>query len=88
MQIRARELRIDKPISCPLQIMLTISVNNYYTQKGALNRRAGDLDNLIQGPIDCLMRAGIIEDDSQIVSIIADKVLGPNEIRIKLFMFK
>ncbi len=84
MQIRAKELGLDKPISCPMSIMLTISIDNFWTVKGTINKKAGDLDNLIQGPIDCLMKAGIVEDDAFIVSIMAKKQLGKNQIELVL----
>lgn len=42
---------------------------HYYTKNGTINRRIGDLSNLIQLPEDCLQKAGIIKDDSLIMSL-------------------
>lgn len=41
---------------------------NYYTKKGQMNKKLGDLSNLYQLPEDCLQAAGVIEDDCQIQS--------------------
>ncbi len=51
-----------------------------------VNRKAGDLTNLIQGCEDALTKAGIIEDDSLIVSMSAIKGQSyRNAITIELF---
>lgn len=84
MQIRARELNIDKPFTCPVQLLCAIGIDTMWTQKGTLNKKSGDLDNLIQGPIDSLMKAGVIEDDCQITEITCLKRYGENSITLML----
>lgn len=90
LQERARRILLDRPISRPVFALWTLELASYYT-KGKpkrLNRKAGDLSNLIQGPEDALMKAGILEDDALIVMMTAAKMPssdGKNRIKIQLF---
>ncbi len=88
LQMRARELSFDHPYGHPMRVLWLLEQSNYWT-KGKpirLNRKAGDLSNLIQGCEDALTKAGIIEDDSLIVEMHATKVPSHrNAITIQLF---
>ncbi len=88
LQVRARELSFNNPWGHPLRIVWVLEQSSYWT-KGKpkrLNRKAGDLSNLIQNCEDALTKAGIIEDDSLIVDMHASKVPSHrNAIHLKLF---
>jgi hypothetical protein len=53
--------------------------SRFFTKKGTINQRSGDLTNLIQGPEDALTKAGIIADDSLITEIQAYKKHGDKD---------
>ncbi len=88
LQNRARLLHFDRPWGDALRIMWHLELTAYWT-KGKpvrLNRKAGDLSNLIQGCEDALTKAGIIEDDSLIIEMSAVKVPSHrNAITMRLF---
>lgn len=89
LQSRARELGINQPFGFPLCVLWELQLASYWT-KGKpkrLNRKAGDLTNLIQGCEDALTRSGVIEDDSLIVRMYAKKIPsidGKNRIILKI----
>jgi Holliday junction resolvase RusA-like endonuclease len=43
-------------------------MNQFYTQKAEISKKMPDLSNLYELPQDCMQRAGIIRNDSQIKS--------------------
>ena len=79
------ELRDHRTIELPVHVMLDLSCDSVLTKKGVISRSGGDLDNLIQGPIDCLVKAGIIADDSYITRLSARKRQGENSVAIKIY---
>ncbi len=88
LQRRARDLHFDKPWGRALRVLWHLELDSYWT-KGKpirINRKAGDITNLIQGCEDALIKAGIIEDDSLIVRMSAEKVPSTrNAITVELF---
>ncbi len=76
LQDRARASNIREPITVPVRVLLSICTNKFFTAKGQVSLKSGDLDNLIQGPIDCLVKAGILKDDGLIVELTAIKRFG------------
>ncbi len=88
LQARARRILLSRPWDCPMLALWSLELTNFTTKKGTINKRAGDLTNLIQGCEDALTKAGIIADDSLIVQMKAEKkqsLDGVNRIHIKLF---
>jgi hypothetical protein len=74
------------PLCIPLFLLLKFKLDSFYTKKGEVNLRAGDLSNLIQGVEDSLQKADIIKDDALITKLLASKEFGlQNEIVIELF---
>lgn len=91
LQNRARQLLLNKPIGTAVRAVWELQLTNFYTKNGTVNRRAGDITNLIQGCEDALTKANIIEDDSLICSMEAVKKASPdgiNRISIKLFTYQ
>jgi len=64
---------------------------NFYTKKGEMNLKLGDLSNIIQHPEDCLTKAGVILDDAIIRSYDGSRKLpsdtGQNYLEVILRAF-
>ena len=66
--------RLDHTITCDIAVKFTFVFKDYLTKKKSKkdvprrSRKVCDLSNLFQMPEDCLTKAGIIGDDSQICS--------------------
>lgn len=66
--------KLFEPINTPVWCIFLFYFKNYYVKKQKKNEpprvssNVGDLSNLYQMPEDCLQEAGIIKDDSLIVS--------------------
>lgn len=58
--------KLERPIEGPLWVMFRFHYPN--TKSGKRWERVVDLSNLIQGPEDALIKAGVIKDDKQIES--------------------
>lgn len=87
LQNRARDLNFSEPISVPVRLLCVLQLEHFYTQKRTINLKAGDLSNLIQGPEDALVKAGILKDDALITELIAKKEWGPeNRVTLSLFV--
>lgn len=56
------------PIMDPLHAEIKFYFKDFFTQKGAMNLKLGDLDNLLCLPLDAMQLAGIIENDAQFMS--------------------
>jgi len=78
------KLHLDSPICYPLHVVFNFFSPNWVKKQKTLklksqppleiNARAGDLDNIIQGPLDALVKARIITDDSIITDIKQRKI--------------
>lgn len=80
----------NKPtINGPIHAKFTFGFANYYTAKGKMNLKLGDLSNLVQLPEDCLQKAGIIADDALIMSLDGTRKTPSvkNELTIEIFPF-
>lgn len=71
MQMRAQtnNIKLKIPFSGDLHISFEFFFDNYYTKLGERNKKIPDLNNLIHLPSDCLEKAGIIKNDTDICSI-------------------
>ncbi len=78
-------LRPKKPLDGPLHGMFTVYSPSFIRKDGHLNLRGGDLENLIQGPLDALTKAEIIKDDSLFTRLEAFKRIGDEAIEIRIF---
>ena len=68
---------IANPVS--IEFKFAYPKDKLITQKDTLNRKCGDLSNLYCLPEDCLQKAGIILDDSMIVSHEgSERVISPD----------
>ena len=65
----ANKLKLYSPFTGDVHAMFIFQFNDYYTKDGVRRRNLPDLSNLIELPQDCLQRAGIIDNDTQIVSL-------------------
>lgn len=67
---RAADICLDKPIHDSVWAMLLFFYPNsqFFTQRGQINRKLPDLSNLYELPQDALQKAGILKNDSQIMS--------------------
>lgn len=67
-----------------------IEKGQYYTKKGIRSMKLPDLSNLIQLPEDALQKAGIIENDTNILSLDGSRRIPSNsnyiEITIRPFL--
>jgi len=88
LQMLARRAGISQPIDVEMRLLLSFSLSSMLTKKGKINKRSGDLDNLLCAPIDALVKAKIISDDSLITEIQAFKRPGEKNIVHGLLMIK
>lgn len=85
---RAAELHLVKTISHPVRCVFHFFSPSWVTKRGTINRRAGDLSNLFLGPEDALQKAGIIDDDSQILSYDGSRKILSQDTKIEIYLFK
>lgn len=78
------------PINDPLWVIMHFYFprERFFTKKKQISRTLPDLSNLMQLPEDCLIEAGIIEDDSQIHSVDLSRRLPSHEYRLEIFLLK
>lgn len=86
-QRQARLQNIVKPHDGPIWAMFHFYFPNFFTKKGQMNMKLGDLSNLYQLPEDCLQKAGIIENDSLIMSHDLSRKLPGQECLLEVFLF-
>lgn len=62
--------KLDEPIHCDInaKLLFYFPKSVFYTKKNERSKKLTDLDNCLQLVIDCLQKAKIIENDTQIVS--------------------
>lgn len=65
---RVRQLH-GETIRGDIQVTLIFTFDNYFTGKMRRNKMLPDLDNLFCLPLDALTKAGVYEDDNQVVSL-------------------
>lgn len=85
LQGRKLDLHYHESIQFPVSLVLNLQCDSCLTKKGVISRTGGDLDNLIQGPIDCLVKAQILADDSLVTRLTATKSHGENSISIRIY---
>lgn len=56
------------PIEVPVCVRFDFYFANFFTKSGTINKKLGDLSNLYQLPEDSLVKAGILLDDSLIMT--------------------
>lgn len=90
MQIKLAQ-RLYEPITCDVQCTLLFYFSNYWIKKNSEKRRSkklGDLSNLYQLPEDCLVKAGILIDDSIIQSHDGSRILPSDVNKLEIFISK
>lgn len=65
---RNRQLQ-GQTITGEIQVTLIFKFKDFYTAKMRRNRKIPDLDNLLCLPLDALVKAKIIEDDCDVMSL-------------------
>lgn len=76
----------DHIIQGPIYAAFEFGLKDYFTKKGERNKKQPDLSNLVQLPEDCLQDAGVIENDTDIIKLIATKVPSKeNYVLIKIW---
>ncbi len=81
----ARHFGTAFPIDHAVRVVWHFQLHDLLTKKGRVKKRCWDLDNLIAGPTDCLVKAGILTDDGLIVQIEAKKTLGPDSVSVSIY---
>lgn len=81
---------LKEPIKGPLWVIMHFYFprERFFTKQKQISRILPDLTNLMQLPEDCLVEAGIIEDDSQIHSVDLSRRLPSHEYRLEIFLLK
>jgi len=62
--------------------------NWFYTKTGAERENIADLSNLIELPQDCLQEAGVIKNDSRIVSLDLSRRLPADDYSLEVYIFR
>lgn len=79
---------IVEPYDGPVWTIMHFYFDNYYTEKGAMNKNIPDLSNLYQLPEDALQTAGIIVNDNQIESHDLSRRLPSKDCALEVFVLK
>ena len=89
LRLQASNSRITQPFEDDVWAMFLFHFDNYYVKDGSRrSKRIGDLSNLYQMPEDCLQKAGIIKDDSQICSHDLSRRIPSSETYLEVFLLK
>jgi Holliday junction resolvase RusA-like endonuclease len=88
MRRQAKLQNITEPYKGPVWVMMLFFFKNFYTKKGEMNLKLGDLSNLYQLPEDCLQESGIIANDSLIMAHDLSRKLHGPETLLEIFVFK
>ena len=59
------------PINLPVAVSFIFAYPKhvYYTKRGTVSLKIGDLSNLVQGPEDAMQKAGLLSNDALIYSL-------------------
>lgn len=79
-----KELGSRPTIKGPVWVKFIFHTTKYWTKKKQRNKKMGDLVNLIQLPADCLESAGVIEDDTNIISMDGSRRLPSDHNRLEI----
>lgn len=77
---------IDGPIWCVF--LFFFPHEEYFTKKGQVSQRLGDLSNLYELPQDALQKAGVIKDDKLICAHDLSRRLPGPEWALETFIFR
>jgi Holliday junction resolvase RusA-like endonuclease len=86
--VLARQMSLKTPITQDVHVVFKFYFSDFYTKEGKRRKNLPDLTNLIQLPEDCLQSAGIIENDSQIVSLDGSRRLPGNQNFLEIFVYE
>ncbi len=75
------------PINGPVWVKFIFHTSKYYTKLHKRNKKMGDLVNLMQLPSDCLEKAGVIENDTDIVSVDGSRRIPSSQMRLELYVY-
>lgn len=86
---KKNELRLPT-LKGDLWVIFRFYFKDYHTKDGRRSARVNDLSNLYELPQDCLQAAGVIENDSDIVSHDRSRRLPgkENAIEIEIYQFR
>jgi len=86
---RKNELKLNT-LRGDIWVIFRFYFKNYHTKQGVRSDRVNDLSNLYELPQDCLQEAGVIENDSDIVSHDRSRRLPgkENALEIEIYSFK
>lgn len=88
--LKLREAWQNKdPIKVPVHIAVKFYFKDFFTKKGSMNLKLGDLDNLLCLPLDALQAAGVIENDALVMSLDGSRKLpgDKNKLSISIYEF-
>ena len=92
MKLRAEGNRVGlfKTITEPVWVtfFFIYPEEEFYTSKGTISKRLGDLSNLYQLPEDCLQGAGLIENDNQIWAHDMSRKIAGKEFAIEIYLWR
>jgi Holliday junction resolvase RusA-like endonuclease len=84
---KKNELKLQT-LTGDLWVVFRFYFKNYHTKEGRRSERVNDLSNLYELPQDCLQSAGVIENDSDIVSHDWSRRLPGKENAIEIEIYK
>jgi len=86
----ANQIGFRTPLAGDIHATFRFYFNNYFTVKNERSRTLPDLSNLFELPQDCLQSAGIIVNDTDIVSLNGSGRFPSkdNELEIELYLIK
>lgn len=92
MTLQLKSCRVSQglfnPITVPVWVCFMFHVEQYFTKKGHVSKNLPDLSNLYQLPEDCLVKAGILEDDRLIESHDGSRRFPASKNRLDVLVFR
>lgn len=75
-------------IKGPVHVAMKFYFKDFFTKKGTMNLKLGDLDNLCCLPLDALQAAGVIENDSLVMSLDGTRKLPSDRNRLSITIYE
>ncbi len=80
--------KVGPVITDPIHVCFKFIFNDFFTKKNEQRRTLPDLSNLVQLPEDVLQKAGIIQNDSQIMSLDGSRRLPGSSNYLEIYIWK